>query len=123
MAQDFVVVTTYFGSSFRPVPGVVTDPAAGTFSWLDLDSAVWSLTQSPYFVKLSQYGVGRIMQNKSDAEPHDLPAAWSYPTQGFTDDELQRFVESEVDAARLPRPDSWRSATSSLPDRPPARSP
>ena len=35
MAQDFVVVTTYFGSSFRPVSGIVTDPAAGTFSWLD----------------------------------------------------------------------------------------
>src|SRR6476620_6602122 len=110
MAQDFVVVTIYFGSSFRPVPGVVTDPAEGAFNWLDMDSAIWSLTQSPYFVKLSQYGVGLIMQNKSDAGPHDAPATWSDTTKGFTDDELQRFVEREVDAARLPPADSWSSA-------------
>jgi hypothetical protein len=109
MAQDFVIVQAYWGSTFSPTGQ--TNPSAGPFSWIDMNAAVSTLCRSDYFRELGQYGAGKVIVGgpQVDIFTDDPPAEWSfgYKERGFADSDIVRFIELEIGARRLPAPTEW----------------
>jgi hypothetical protein len=111
MAQDFVVLSAYWGhQAFVPGPER-SDPSQGPFNWIDMDVAIDTLCKSPYFSKLAQYGAGQVFLGNAGhgLAPDEPPSAWSNGTEqdGFTLGDIERFLTREIDAERLNRPDDW----------------
>ena len=111
MAQDFVVLSAYWGhQAFVPGPER-SDPSQGPFNWIDMDVAIDTLCKSPYFSKLAQYGAGRVFLGNAGhgLAADEPPGAWSNGTEqdAFRFGDIERFLAREIDAERLNRPDDW----------------
>jgi hypothetical protein len=102
MAQDFIFVPIYYGRSFVPGPG------QGSFTWLNMDGSLVELSNSTYFDGLIPFGLGTVAITSSrDVAPTDPPASWTDANRGFTNDDVARFIVSELDAGRVPTPDDF----------------
>jgi hypothetical protein len=108
MLRDYVIVSIYYGSWFT------TGAGKGPFSWNDMDGALVSLTESSYFDGLRPLGLGNVTIHSSlDLQTGDPPSSWSVqpspanPETGFTNDDVAKFIRTELDHQRVPTPDDF----------------